>query len=704
MRTAALALLVLLAPQDKGPKGRKWAEMDYGPFMTHSFEAKVTERNIAYKGVRVRLGKAGESMVFDTDLLRWSAGWLKSDLDWKSVVYDGSHQTHPKVLGDPVFSNPRRPGWARGGSFKDPRPLSYGPLPRDHARYAGLYLNGERVIFSYAVGGAKVLEMAGLEGSALTRTIEIGRSAEDLILQVCAGKTPVACVGGRLDRSDPENVLLSVPAATTPARVKILYGTESAPPAAPEELEPLTKGGPPRWPEKIVTSGVLGTEEGPYAIDTIALPAANPWRSWIRPGGFDFFADGRRAAVCTWNGDVWIVEGIGPRLEKLTWQRIATGLFQPLGLRIVADRVYVTCRDQIARLHDLNGDGEADFVESFNHDHQVTEHFHEFAMGLQTDAEGNFYYAKSARHALPPVVPHHGTMIRVSKDGSRSEIVCNGFRAANGAGIGPRGELVGSDQEGHWVPANRINLLKEGGFFGNKWSYLGGKDPQAFDPPIVWLPPKVDRSPAEQLWVTSDAWGPLKGSLLSTSYGMGQLFLVPYEVVDGVPQGGAVAFPFKFPTGVMRGRFHPADGQLYACGLVGWSSNAAIDGGFYRVRYTGKPVRLPAGVHVAKDAIELTFTAPLDRESAEDPERWTVRRWNYRWTGTYGSKNYKVSDPEKQGEDDVAVRKATLRGGRTVVLEIPDLKPVMQMEIGYSIQAADGAAVKDRLWLTINVP
>ena len=26
----------------------------------------------------------------------------------------------------------------------------------------------------------------------------------------------------------------------------------------------------------------------------------------------------------------------------------------------------------------------------------MTEHFHEFAMGLQTDAEGNFYYAKAA--------------------------------------------------------------------------------------------------------------------------------------------------------------------------------------------------------------------------------------------------------------------------------------------------------------------
>ena len=47
--------------------------------------------------------------------------------------------------------------------------------------------------------------------------------------------------------------------------------------------------------------------------------------------------------------------------------------------------IHVACRDQIARLHDLNGDLEIDWIECFNNDHQVTEHFHEFAMGLQTD-------------------------------------------------------------------------------------------------------------------------------------------------------------------------------------------------------------------------------------------------------------------------------------------------------------------------------
>jgi hypothetical protein len=68
---------------------------------------------------------------------------------------------------------------------------------------------------------------------------------------------------------------------------------------------------------------------------------------------------------------------------------------QPLGLKIVDEKIYVCCRDQIVRLNDFNGDGAIDFIENFNNDHQVTEHFHEFATGLQTDAEGNFYYANA---------------------------------------------------------------------------------------------------------------------------------------------------------------------------------------------------------------------------------------------------------------------------------------------------------------------
>jgi hypothetical protein len=405
------------------------------------------------------------------------------------------------------------------------------------------------------------------------------------------------------------------------------------------------------------------------------------------------------------------VEGVDGSLEKLTWQRIATGLFQPLGLKIVADPagrewIYVCCRDQIARLHDLNGDGEIDFVECFNGDHQVTEHFHEFAMDLQTDREGNFYYAKSARHALDCVVPQHGTLMKVSADGAKSEIVCNGFRAANGVGIGPNGELAVSDQEGHWTPANRINLLKPGGFYGNLFSYHEGKRTakDGYDPPVVWMPKDVDRSPAQQLWVEGDKWGLPAGNMISTSYGTGKIWLVMHENVNGVPQGAFVQVPgLQFPTGIMRGRFHPPSGQLYVCGLVGWSSNQAQPGGFYRVRYTGKVLNMPVSFQARKEGLAIAFSDPLKREPAEDVENYSVEQWNYRWTANYGSDEYSVTNPNKKGHDEVEVKKAELSAdGKTVLLKIDEIKPVMQVKIRMKLTGADGQSLDRVIWGTIN--
>ena len=386
-----------------------------------------------------------------------------------------------------------------------------------------------------------------------------------------------------------------------------------------------------------------GRDDGPFAVDTLELPENNPWLCQLRLTGFDFLDGGRRAAVCTWDGDVWLVSGIDAPSGEISWKRIASGLFQPLGLKVRDGNIFVGCRDQIVILRDLNGDGETDFYENFNSDHQVTEHFHEFAMGLQTDADGNFYYAKAARHGKTALVPQHGTLLRVSQDGLRTDILATGFRAPNGVCVNDDGTFFLTDQEGFWTPKNRINHVKVGGFYGNMWGYHDVTDPSdaAMEPPVCWITNAFDRSPAELVRVTSDAWGPLKGSLLNLSYGNGKVFVVPYETVGGVMQGGMCALPIPpLPTGVMRGRFHPKDGQLYACGMFAWAGDQTAPGGFYRIRATGKPMFLPTGLHATKKGLKITFTDPLDRASASDPSHYSVKTWSLKRTANYGSEHY----------------------------------------------------------------
>ena len=402
--------------------------------------------------------------------------------------------------------------------------------------------------------------------------------------------------------------------------------------------------------------------------------------------------------MATWNGDVWRVDDVmSAAPAPLRWRRIASGLFQPLGVKFRGEELFITCRDQLVRLRDLNGDGETDFIESFNNDHQVTEHFHEFAMGLQTDAAGNFYYAKSARHALPALVPHHGTLLRVSADGQRTDIVANGFRAANGVCLNDDGTFFVTDQEGHWTPKNRINRVKPGGFYGNMFGYTErtNTSDSAMEQPMVWITNAKDRSPAELLWVPKNAWGSLGGSLLNLSYGMGRAYIVPHEEVSGQWQGAVCELPLPgFATGIMRGRFG-SDGALYTCGMFGWAGNAAAPGGFHRIRRNEKRAHVPLGIHAAKGALSVTFSDPLDPASVK-PDAFALKVWSLQRNANYGSKHY-----DEHPLDILAARLSA--DARTVTLDIPTLAPTQCYELKVSLQAPDGATFARSLHGTIHL-
>ena len=163
--------------------------------------------------------------------------------------------------------------------------------------------------------------------------------------------------------------------------------------------EPTTKlsGNARRWPETIHLRGRQGADINGYALDTIPIPFSNPWNTWMRTSALDFFPDGR-AVVTTHGGDVYIVSGIDNSLSNVQWNRYAAGLFEPFGVKVVDEKIYVTCRDGIKRLHDYNSDGEADFIESFWNDDDVSCVFHGYNFSLQTDDEGNFYLAKAGQH------------------------------------------------------------------------------------------------------------------------------------------------------------------------------------------------------------------------------------------------------------------------------------------------------------------
>jgi hypothetical protein len=744
--SAYLASLPTGTTSGPAPKEFKpWAEMDYGNFLINTYELaglnapererssgpsplpdeNLVKANFAYKGIAVRLDQgaggvaAGKAwMMFDHDLMRVAGAWTgEGFIDWEAILFNGKHNISPRTVGDLHFSNPVAPAWANPatGKFDDPRfqardKRRFGPLPREWAHYKGLYQFKDRIIISYTVGTAKILETFGLEMienlPVFTRTMNISSSEKPLKMRVAPSGTSVAIVGESAVLKDQGGFILMEVAPSKPVKIKLLigkpgmkglpqYAKTSSP---PEDLETMIKGGPARYPQKLTSEVQSGTQEGPFQVDIMNPPFDSPWKNQFRLSGLDFFKDTNKGVICSTDGDVWLVEGFTKNSGKLTWQRIASGMFQPLGIKVINEEIFVTCRDQLVKLHDFNGDKETDFYESFNNDHQVTDHFHEFAMGLQVDTEGNFYYAKSARHAREALVPQHGTLIKVSKDGLKTEIVATGFRAANGVCINPDGTFIVTDQEGHWNPMNRINWVKKGGFYGNMFSYNPPADSTdaGMIPPLVWVDRERDQSPSELLWVDSKKWGALNGKLLNFSYGYGKVFVVPFEKIGDQVQGGIFELPVpRFSTGVMRGRFNPGDEQLYLCGLSAWGSTQPQLGGLYRIRKVDKPMVIPVGIQATKTGMKLTFTDKLDAASIRDTSHYTVKTWDLLRSRKYGSKHY--------NEQTLVVSKVELeKDGKTLKLTIPNIKPTWGMEIQYRIKDGRGNPIEGLVQNTIH--
>ncbi|HWE03484.1 MAG TPA: DUF6797 domain-containing protein [Tepidisphaeraceae bacterium] len=740
-----------------------WDNLDYGPFLSATVLAKQPVNNMTYKGVAVKLGKVkvdgketDAAICFDTQLMRVSAGWTGDFLRLRNVGFTGEHGPCPTVAGDVKFGTRNAPAWAqKDGSFIDPRIAlhgeAFGGMPREYLHYKGLYRHGDQVVFSYSVNGMDVLETPGVQEIydhylAFTRTFEVGpspltqtfiaRVVEDAEKvgdwgSVITGPAATAVTADFFPTEDHKGKELRVSikphAQKEVFRIATYNGLK---PMAPflgpldpasvplADFSALTKGGPAHWSQEIPGDGTKlqaepkkDADKAAYVLDEIGLPSIPSNWPRLRFGGFDFFPDGHSAALCTWNGDVYIVKGIDDKLDHVTWRRIAGGMFQTLGLKIIDGNVYVHGRDQITILHDLDGDGEADFYECFNNDVAMTDHFHEFAFDLQQDAAGNLYIIKGGgvnpggRGFQLPITRNHGSLMKISKDGSKLEVLATGFRAPNGMCVREDGQAVTGDNQGSWTPVDRLNWIKPGMFCGVPELSHITPAPTITDNPLCWfIYPSWDNSCGDPVFVTGDKWGQPKGELFYLSYGQTSLLHILHEEVDGQIQGGATRFPWHFQTGGMRARFNPADGQLYVCGFQGWQTNAKRGTAFERVRYTGRKIYTPTALHVKDTGIEVTFAEPLKKESAEDAGAWAIEQWNYRWTDNYGSPEVKVSDPKKNGHDQLDVKSVKLSSdGKTVFLEVADLQPVMQMLIrGNGIETADGTPITVEIANTIN--
>ncbi len=427
-----------------------------------------------------------------------------------------------------------------------------------------------------------------------------------------------------------------------------------------------------------------------FELETFRPPTFTP-----AVGGMTFLKDGR-LAVCTWDqvGAVYILGNLGKGVEDVTVQQFATGLGEPLGILEYAGAIYVTQKQEVTKLVDVDGDGRADRYEALASGWPASHDYHEFSFNL-VQKDGFFYVATSVplrggwtyynpgSSAAYPVGGVQGTVLRIDAKTGKWSVFARGLRTPNGMGLGPKGELYICDNQGSWLPSSRLNLVREGGFYGHQETPSGRV---ATDPPVVWFPQgEIGNSPSEPVTVPT---GLYKDQLFIGDVTYGGIQRVFVEQVGGVYQGAVFKMTQGVEAGVNRLAWGP-DGSLYVGG-IGSNGNWNHQNhryGLQRLKPSGVVAFEMLRVEARVGGFLVTFTAPVDPATVSN---WEVMQYRYELSEFYGGPKL-----DQQRLAVGAVRASA--DGRSVFVPLAGLK---EGHVVYLRALGLKSAVGDEMWST----
>jgi len=739
MRAFVATLLLLCAAltgAEKKPKAAAqpwgdWVEADF-PFFSSVIDARRSgtgAKNLSPRAIVLPL-EHGCFVAVDVDLCRVAAIWRGKGVTDKALAPGSYHDPGRKTPGgqSPLptpdgklwIGNGLLPGWQSGALRRDdprepapsPEEVGLGALPEGMARFRSIAIAGNKVTLRYAVGATEVSErwQASLHAGEpyVERRLSLGRRDKDLILVAGARvngpsqeiEPGLALSGFGQTEDDPDYFLFRFPAGD-PATACVTYGDEKKPPAGRTDFEKPASTGL-RWKGAEMTSTRLSDSKEAYVVDEIGLPVPNSWKRAVRPSDVQFRKDGS-AFVVTLDGDVWSVAGLAGESPRPIWRRFTSGLHEPMTLAVRDGELFAFDRNGIWRLRDLDGDGEADEHELFCNTFAQTADLREFPSTLRVGPKGEFFIAKGGQEAAT-IGKHNGSVLRISADGSRHEVLGYGFRQPNLAVHPVTGLVTSSDQQGHYVPSTPIHVVEGRKFYGFLSDKLPKESyPAPIEPPLTWMPHAVNASALSQVWLIGAKMGPLDEGLVQICFNKPDLLRVNFNRRGSRPQASvaSVAQGFTFPP--LNGSVNPADGQLYLAGfqIAGWGNILDSLAGIGRVRHTGAPLLVPKEVAPMDKGVLVRFEVPVDRAKASDPDNWSLATWHYRRAPSYGSAQYK--EDGATGNDWLTPSAAYVsEDGRSVFIATPGIRPVEQLRLGWSIASAEGRTMEDNAYTTIH--
>lgn len=486
------------------------------------------------------------------------------------------------------------------------------------------------------------------------------------------------------------------------ARLKALPKTQIAPAemSLPDSRQPALAAAP----VKVVPSVkgfILPAGDASYKIEAFPLPPEIE----LLVTGMDFLPGGD-LAVCTWLGDVYIVEQVQGNPTAARYRRYARGLNEPGGLKVINGQIYVVQKQELTRLIDTDGNGEADRFECLNQSWGYTGNYHDFTFGPAVDSGGSLFLMRNGNRGLYDI-PYMGWCLRLSPDGREMTPYCDGLRSPNGFGT-YQGDIFMTENQGNWVPACKLTHMQGGKFYGfpstrpaPKDQYEHPKDPA---PPAVWFPYSLAKSTSGMATVP-EGFGPFAGQLMVGDFQNAIVMRVCLEKVNGEWQGAVFPFAKGFNSGVNRLEFGP-DHKLYVGGLKNkaWAAVAPKEYSLDRVSFTGKTPFEVKEVKALKDGLELTFTEPVEAASGALADSYDIVQFGFQYHQTYGSPEVDHEGKENSSTG-IKVTKATLSADRTKVkLSVAGWKTgYVTMVRCLDVVNDDGKKLRhDTFWYTLN--
>jgi len=534
--------------------------------------------------------------------------------------------------------------------------------------------------------------------SGFRRRLEIGGAApgDELRLNVAPGSATIAKVRGKTAIlagaqgdaritliapasgkfvQDPAGLWLALsPSGDKPLVCELEYSTD-----LPVDRYPL-----PAPNDEPLASAPLDVVPGYEAI-RLPLPMSE------MPTGLAWRDDGT-LAFCSLKGSVWLARdtnGDGLEDEQTLF---ADGLPAPYGIAAASRAIDVSAKYALVRLTDRDGDGRADRSEIAAADWGYTSDYHDWAVGLPRDREGNYYLGlpcqqddRSSRAAylrgnLVQLRPRQPTADNPRRFSIRP--IAAGLRFPMGLALDRFGELFCTDNQGNYTPFNELNHVVAGARYGfiNKLERTPGFQPP-FQPAAIEIPHPWTRSingicfldtpTAVRAKLGRDLFGVHEGHLIGCEFDTRRLIRMSLERIGDTYQGAVYPLSIEPAPGgqTFEGPIVAAvapDGDVYIGNLrdSGWGGGQNT-GSLVRLRPRGELPPGIAAVHAVRTGFTIDFAQPLDAAAAADVQNYAVSSYRRLPTPAYGGPD---ADRENERVEEVVVspdaRRATLKLAR----------------------------------------